>query len=119
MNATDFPELYAAAAGAMAMEMRLWNGGCTKGRTRTSSVKKRCTHSSNFQQVRAAENSRTRAYRQGQRHANRIISWAPSIFSCIIAVGSLDGNKRLRGSREPLLYLSLTALGRNTNLLRL
>ena len=31
----------AAAAGAMAMEMRLWNVGCTKGRTRTSSVKKR------------------------------------------------------------------------------
>ena len=32
---------FESAAGAMAMEMRLWNSGCTKGRTRTSSMKKR------------------------------------------------------------------------------
>jgi len=34
----------AAGAGALAMEMRLWNGGCTMGRTRMSSVKKSGIH---------------------------------------------------------------------------
>jgi len=35
---------FESAAGAMATEMRLWNVGCTKGRTRTSSVKKSGIH---------------------------------------------------------------------------